>query len=158
VNGHCVAGGVGRAAVMDVSVALAGTSFGFTEVRVGVAPAVISVVCLPKMRRGDALEAFVRGRRFDAAEAVRLGLITSCAAADALDAVVGAVVDDLLAGEPTAIAEAKRLVYDVPGLSIDDAFAHTSEVSARLFASDPAREGMAAYLEKRAAPWVERAP
>jgi methylglutaconyl-CoA hydratase len=152
--GHCVAGGVGLAAVMDVSVALEGATFGFTEVRLGVAPAIISVVCLPKMRRGDALEAFLRGRRFPAAEAARLGLVSATASAEGLDAAVDAVVADLLLGEPAAIAAAKRLVYEVPGMAPGEAFAHTGALSAALFASDAAREGIAAYLEKRPAPWA----
>ncbi len=156
ISGHCVAGGVGLAAVMDVSVALESAMFGFTEVRVGVVPAMISVVCLPKMRLGDAQSAFLRGNRFDGVEAARLGLINQAVAAEELDVAVRAVVNDLLAGEPTAIAEAKRLTVVVPTMSLGEAFAWTTEVSRHLFASDEAREGMAAFLEKRPAAWVRR--
>ena len=155
--GHCVAGGVGLAAVMDVSVALDTATFGFSEVRLGLAPAVISVVCLPKMRRGDALDAFLRGRRFLAPEAAAMGLITAAASTERLDALVGEVVADLLAGQPDALAAAKRLVYEVPAMSRDDAFAFTGDLTARLFASDAAREGMSAFLEKRPPAWAPRA-
>ncbi len=156
--GHCVAGGVGLAAVMDVSIALDTATFGFTEVRLGLAPAVISVVCLPKMRRGDALETFLRGRRFLAPEAAQLGLINASASPDELDARVAQVVADLLAGQPDALAAAKQLVYDVPSMPRDDAFAFTGELTARLFASDAAREGMTAFLEKRPPAWAPPAP
>ncbi len=154
IAGHCVAGGMGLAAALDISVAVDHARFGFTEVRVGVAPAMISVVCLPKMRMADAQAAFLRGHRFPAAEAVRMGLINSAVPADRLDEEVGAVVRDLLAGGPHAIAAAKQLTAVVPTLSEDEAFDWTAELSARLFSGDEAREGMTAYLEKRPAPWA----
>jgi methylglutaconyl-CoA hydratase len=154
IDGHAVAGGVGLAAVFDISIARDDVLLGFTEVRVGVIPAIISVVCLPKMRRGDALEAFLRGRRFPATEAARLGLITRAVPADELDAAVAEVVDDLKRGGPTALAQAKRLVYEIPQLPADEAFRVTSARSAALFGSDEAAEGMAAFLEKRRPSWA----
>ena len=156
IAGHCVAGGVGLAASLDVAIAVREATFGFTEVRLGLAPAMIAVVCLPKLRRGDARELFLRGNRFDAGEAARLGLIAHAVERDDLDATVEAVVNDLLAGEPGAIAEIKRLIEVVPTLEDDEAFAWTAELSARLFTSAPAREGMSAYLDKRPASWVRR--
>ena len=158
IAGHCVAGGVGLAAVMDISLALDTAQFALSEVRVGVAPAIISVVCLPKMRAGDAREAFLRGRRFAAADAARLGLINAALPADELDAELDAVLDDLLAGEPTALGVAKALTYDVADRSFDDALAAATATSVELFARDAAREGMAAFLEKRAASWVRHWP
>jgi methylglutaconyl-CoA hydratase len=154
IAGHCVAGGVGLAAVMDISLALDSAMFGFTEVRVGVAPAMISVVCLPKMRLADARSAFLRGNRFPANEAARMGLINGAVSAEALDAEVASVINDLLAGEPTALAAAKQLTALVPAMEIDEAFEWTSALSAKLFTSDEAREGMSAFLEKRPASWV----
>ncbi|MGD0083136.1 MAG: enoyl-CoA hydratase-related protein [Acidimicrobiales bacterium] len=154
IAGHCVAGGVGLAAALDISIAADHARFGFTEVRVGVAPAMISVICLPKMRLADARAAFLRGHRFPAAEAVRMGLLNGAVPADQLDAEIDAIVSDLLAGEPNAIAASKQLIDVVPTLPEDDAFRWTAELSARLFASDEAREGMTAFLEKRPASWV----
>lgn len=154
IAGHCVAGGMGLAAALDISIATEDALFGFTEVRVGVAPAMISVVCLPKLRRADAASAFLRGNRFPAAEAARIGLINSAVPADRLDAEVDAVVADLLLGGPQAIAHAKQLLAEVPGMAVDDAFAFTAEMSARLFQSDEAREGMGAYLAKRPPTWA----
>ncbi len=153
--GHCVAGGVGLAAVMDVSVALDSAHFGFTEVRLGVAPAVISVVCLEKMRPGDARELFLRGERFSALRAAQLGLITRAESSERFDAVVEDVVNDLLAGEPNALALAKRLTYVVPTMGESEAFRETTRWSAELFASESAAQGIAAALSKQRAPWVE---
>ncbi|MGH3732506.1 MAG: enoyl-CoA hydratase-related protein [Acidimicrobiales bacterium] len=158
VAGHCVAGGVGLAAVLDISVAIDTATFGFSEVRVGVAPAVISVVCLPKMRFAAAQNAFLRGHRFGAEEAASVGLITMSVPVDALDQFVRDIVNDLLAGEPHALAATKQLLAAVPSLPLDDAFAWTSNLSNSLFATDEAREGMAAFLEKRQASWVRRLP
>ena len=154
IAGHCVAGGVGLAAAMDISIARDDARFGFTEVRVGVAPAMISVVCLPKMRRAEAAAAFLRGNRFDATEAARLGLINAAVPAGSLDDEVEAVVTDLLAGAPSALAAAKQTVYRVPEMSFDDALAWAERLSAELFAGDEAAEGMDAFLNKRAPKWV----
>ena len=156
IAGHCVAGGMGLAAAMDVSVAVEDATFGFTEVRIGVAPAVISVVCLPKLRTADARAAFLRGRRFSAVEAAEMGLINAAVPADRLDVEVDVVVDDLLAAAPGALAAAKRLLAEVPGLPTDEAFARTSQLSAELFTTDEAREGMTAFLEKRSPSFSRR--
>ena len=153
IAGHCVAGGVGLAAVVDIAVALDSATFGFTEVRVGVAPAMIAVVCLPKMRDADARAAFLRGRRFSAADAAAMGLISSVASVDDLDGAVDAVVTDLLAGGPAALAATKKLLRVLPTLDPAAAASWTAELSGRLFASDEAREGMSAYLEKRRPAW-----
>ncbi|MGE3620837.1 MAG: enoyl-CoA hydratase-related protein [Acidimicrobiia bacterium] len=156
IAGHCVAGGMGLAAALDVSIALDEARFGFTEVRVGVVPAIVSVVCLPKMRPADARAAFLTGRRFSGTEAAAMGLVNAAVPRDGLDAAVGAVVADLLAGGPGALAEAKRLLAEVPAMGRDAAFAWTSELSARMFASPEAAEGMAAYLDKRPPAWAPR--
>jgi methylglutaconyl-CoA hydratase len=158
IGGHCVAGGVGLAAVLDISVAIDTATFGFSEVRVGVAPAIISVVCLPKMRFAAAQSAFLRGHRFGAGEAANAGLITMSVPMEELDQTVREIVNDLLAGEPHALAATKELLHTVPSLPLEDAFAWTSKLSSALFASDAAHEGMTAFLEKRPASWVQRLP
>jgi methylglutaconyl-CoA hydratase len=158
IAGHCVAGGMGLAAAMDVSVAIDHAKFGFTEVRVGVAPAMISVLCLPKLREADARSTFLRGNRFPASEAARMGLINAALPADQLDAEVDAIVADLLLGGPGAIAASKRLLAQVPAMAVDDAFAWTQQLSAELFRSDEAKEGMGAYLEKRRPVWATDPP
>jgi methylglutaconyl-CoA hydratase len=158
IAGHCVAGGVGLAAVLDISVAPEGATFGFSEVRVGVVPAIISVVCLPKMRFASAQSAFLRGNRFGAHEAAEVGLITLTVSPESLDETIRDIVNDLLAGEPHALAATKELLRTVPTLSSEDGFAWASRLSSTLFASTEAREGMSAFLEKRPASWVEHLP
>jgi methylglutaconyl-CoA hydratase len=118
----------------------------------------ISVVCLPKMRPAEARAAFLRGNRFPAAEAARLGLINAAVPAGQLDAEVDAVVADLLLGGPQAMAACKQLLAEVPGMPVEEAFAWTAELSSRLFAGDEGREGMAAYLEKRRPAWAQQVP
>jgi len=154
INGHVVGGGMGLAAALDVSIATDDAKFGFTEVRIGVIPAIISVVCLPKMTRADAMEAFIRGNRFPATRAAEMGLINRAVPADQLDAEVQAVLDDIGKGGPQAVGLAKQLVNDVPAMTQHEAFTWTSELSASLFAGEEAREGMRAFIEKRRAAWV----
>ena len=154
INGHCVAGGMGLAAAMDYSVVLDTAKMGFTEVRIGVAPAMISVLCLPKMRASDARAAFLRGNRFLAPEAERMGIINRAVSAAEIDAVVDEVVGDLVKGSPAALAATKQLLANVPNMTTDDAFAWTAPLSAELFKGDDAKEGMAAFLEKRPASWI----
>jgi methylglutaconyl-CoA hydratase len=158
IAGHCVAGGIGLAAACDISIADDAARFGFTEVRIGVAPAIISVVCLPKLRRADALELFLSGERISAARAAEVGLITRAVPAAYLDSEVAGVVARLLAGGPSALAAAKRLVYTIPGMDREAAFARTTEVSQALFASAEAAEGMTAFREKRLPSWAPGAP
>ncbi len=154
IAGHCMGGGVGLAAACDISVIVDDALVGFTEVRIGVAPAIISVVCLPKMRRADASELFLSGERVSAARAVEVGLLNRVVAAGDLDDAVEEVVTKVVAGGPRALAAAKRLVHEVPGQDAAAAFAWTAELSAELFAADEAAAGIAAWRDKTAAPWV----
>ncbi|MCY3849643.1 MAG: enoyl-CoA hydratase-related protein [Acidimicrobiaceae bacterium] len=154
INGHCVAGGLGIAAAMDISVALDTARMGFTEVRIGVAPAMVSVLCLPKMRSAEASAAFLRGNRFPAPEAVRMGIINSAVPADRIDGEVAEIVADLLLGGPDALAACKALTRQIPRMSVEDAFEWTAQLSAELFAGDEAREGIRAFVEKRPPSWV----
>ena len=154
INGHAVAGGLGLAAAADISVALDTAKMGFSEVRIGVAPAIISVICLPKMRASEAAEAFLRGNRFTAVEGARLGLVNYAVPADEIDAKVDEIVSDLVLGGPLALAASKQLVNDVPHMPFDQAMEWAAQLSGRLFESDEGQEGMTAYLEKRPARWV----
>jgi len=146
VGGHVRAGGVGLVAACDLSVAGRDATFAFSEVRLGLVPAVISVVCLPRLRHSDALELFLTGEPFDAAHAAAAGLVT--AVADDIDAAVARYVEQLRLGAPRALAEAKRLVR--PPLD----FSEMERLSAEFFAGEDAREGIAAFLEKRPPAWA----
>jgi methylglutaconyl-CoA hydratase len=154
IDGHVVGGGNGLAAAFDISIARADVKFGFTEVRIGVVPAIISVVCLPKMTRGNAMEAFLRGHRFPATRAAEMGLINFAVPADQLDATVEEVISDIRRGGPNAVAEAKRLVNEVPKMSEAEAFQVMAKRSAALFKGEEAKDGMTAFLKKKRAPWV----
>ena len=156
IAGHVVGGGNGLAAALDIAVAADDVKFGFTEVRLGVIPAIISVVCLPKMRRGEAMEAFLRGNRFPAARAAELGLISRAVPRESLDEAVAEVVSDLRKGGPQALGLAKALVYEVPGMDPAAAFAWATRLSGELFAGAEAAEGMAAFLQRRAPSWAPR--
>ena len=155
VAGHVVGGGNGLASALDISIAAENVKFGFTEVRLGVAPAIISVVCLPKMRQGEAMEAFLRGHRFPAARAAELGLISRAVPAEELDATVDEVLADLRRGGPAALGFAKRLVYEVPAMEQKEAFAWTADLSAQLFKSEEAAAGMKAFLKRQKPPWAD---
>ena len=154
IGGHCTGGGNGLAAACDISIAAADVFFAFTEVRIGVAPAIISVVCLPKLSRADAAELFLTGKRCPAPKAAKIGLINRAVPRDELDAAVEEMTTDLLAGGPKALAAAKELVYKVPYMDRGDAFSWTEKLSAELFRSEEATEGIKAFREKSTAPWV----
>jgi methylglutaconyl-CoA hydratase len=154
IKGHVVGGGNGLAAALDIAIAQDDVKFGFTEVRLGVAPAIISVVCLPKMRRGEAMEAFLRGHRFPASRAAELGLISRAVPAEELDAAVEEVLADLRLGGPNALGFAKRLVYEVPAMEQKEAFAWTTDLSQRLFKGEEAAAGMKAFLKREKPPWA----
>jgi len=154
IKGHVVGGGNGLAAAFDIAIAQEDVKFGFTEVRLGVAPAIISVVCLPKMRHGDAMEVFLRGNRFPAARAAELGLISRAVPAADLDAAVDEVLADLRLGGPEALGVAKRLVYEVPAMEQKEAFAWAADLSGRLFKGKEAAAGMKAFLKREKAPWA----
>jgi len=154
VQGHVAGGGNGLVAACDIAIASADARFAFSEVRVGVAPAIISVVCLQVMHRRDAQELLLTGERVGAERVREAGLVTQVVEADALDAAVSAYVDQFVQGGPEAVTRTKELLRRVPAMTRDDAFAWTAEVSAGLFTSVEAREGMTAFLEKRKPEWA----
>lgn len=154
IAGHCTGGGVGLAAGCDISIAADDVRLGFTEVRVGVAPAIISVVCLPKLRRADASELFLSGERITAGRAAEVGLLNRAVPRDQLDSAIDDVLAKLLAGGPKALAAAKSLIAKVPDMDRAAAFAWTADLSAALFRSDEAQAGMQAFRERTTAPWV----
>jgi methylglutaconyl-CoA hydratase len=154
IDGHATGGGVGLVAACDISVMRDDSILGFTEVRIGVAPAVISVVCLPKPRRADASELFLTGERISAARAAEVGLINRSVAPDELDAAVERYVDAVVRGGPLALAAAKELIVQVPQLDRAAAFDWTAERSRALFRSEEAQAGIAAFRERTPAPWV----
>ena len=155
VNGAAFAGGLGLVGAVDISVTVDDVKFSFSEVRIGVIPAVISVVCLPKLGTHQGMKLMLTGERFNAEQAVEMGFIHRAVPADQLEAAVQEEIDMIRLGGPIAVAEAKKLVRRVPLLSREDAFAETAPWSASLFASEEGAEGMASFREKRKPKWVE---
>lgn len=154
LNGSALAGGLGLACSCDLVVAPTTAMFGFTEVRIGVAPAIISVVCLPKMRQADAAELFLTGERITAAEALRVGLVNRVVEPDAVDAATDELVAKLRLGGPLALAATKRLLSPTDHATRRAAFRAMATLSGELFKSDEATEGMRAFGEKRPPSWV----
>ncbi|WND36962.1 enoyl-CoA hydratase family protein [Streptomyces sp. BB1-1-1] len=152
VAGHVRAGGLGLLAACDIAGASTASTFAFTEVRVGVAPAVISLPLLPRTVPRALARHYLTGERFDAAEAARMGLVT--AAGDDVDAVLEPVLDGVRRASPQALAETKRLLTARVLEAFDRDAADLTALSARLFASPQAREGMTAFLERRDPEWV----
>ena len=155
VNGAAFAGGLGMVGAADIVIANQDAQFSFSEVRIGVIPAIISVVCLPKLGTHHGMKLFLTGERFDGARAVEMGFAHRAVPADQLRAAVQEEVDMINLGGPNAVAECKKLVRRVPQLSTAEGFAETAEWSARLFSSDEGAEGMAAFREKRQPNWVQ---
>lgn len=154
VNGHAFGGGTGLIACADISVGAEGALFGFTEVRLGLAPAVISPYVLPRIGPGNARRLFLTGERFDAGEAHRIGLLGEVCTTEALDDRISEIVGDLLAGGPHAQAESKRLVREVSEAGAPAAAADiTVQTIARLRVSEEGQEGMQAFFDERDPDW-----
>jgi len=151
VRGPARAGGVGLAAACDVVVAGDSATFAFSEVRLGLVPAVISAVVLPRMVPHVAHRLMLTGQVFDASVAVAGGLVDVTVPDADVDGEVRAQLVHLTAGSPAALAETKRLLRARQGaLAFDDLL----DLSARFFAGEEGQEGIAAFREKRPARWV----
>ena len=152
VRGPARAGGVGLLAACDVVVAGASSTFAFSEVRLGIVPAVISAVVLPRMLAQPAHRLMLTGEVFGADVAAASGLVDLAVPDDDVDATVQAQVDALAAGAPAALAATKRLLR--AGTDLTGQFPALLELSARFFAGEEGQEGIAAFREKRPARWV----
>jgi enoyl-CoA hydratase/carnithine racemase len=145
VQGHALGGGAGLVAAADIAITDPATLFAFSEVKLGIIPAVISPFALAKIGAGAARRYFVTGERFDAATALRIGLVSEVA--EQLDAALEHVVAELLSAGPHASRWAKRLVRERPDGP------ETARWIAERRASDEGQEGLQAFLEKRAPNW-----
>lgn len=152
INGHALGGGSGLAAVCDIAVAVEDALFGFTEVTLGIAPAVISPYVVRKVGRSFARAVFVTGERFHAAVALEHGLVHEVVPSDVLDEAVDDAVQRCLAAGPVAAATAKTLP-DLALADLDEATQRMPELIAALRVGDEAREGMAAFLDRRKPAW-----
>ena len=149
IDGHVRAGGMGLLGACDIALAGPASTFAFTEVRLGLAPAIISLTTLPRLTARAAGRYYLTGETFDASTAARIGLVTE--AVDDIDAATHAMLDALRRASPQGLRETKPLT--TRALKFADADLLTTQ-SARLFASDEAREGMTSFLEKRPPRWA----
>jgi methylglutaconyl-CoA hydratase len=147
IQGYALGGGSGIAAAVDIGIAAEDAVFGFSEVKLGIVPAVISPFVLPKIGDSAARRYLLTGERFDAQTALRIGLVHEVAAD--LDEAVERVVGELLSSGPQAVREAKRLIRLRPQGE------ETAQLAARLRAGDEGQDGLRAFLERRNPSWIE---
>ncbi|WP_156757727.1 enoyl-CoA hydratase-related protein [Actinokineospora pegani] len=152
--GPARAGGVGIVAAADIAVAADTATFAFTEVRIGVVPAVISVTVLPRLLPRAAHELFLTGETFDAHRAKEIGLINSAVPPTALDDEVDRYTGMLTLGGPQALAATKQMLRRAPAPSMGEDFARMLALSAEFFASAEGQEGITAFAQKRRPNWV----
>ncbi len=152
IDGHVRAGGLGLVGACDIVLAGPKSTFAFTEVRLGLAPAMISLTTLPRMDPRAASRYYLTGETFDAPTAARIGLITE--AVDDIDAGTMAVLDALRSASPQGLRETKPLLTPAVLADFDARAEVLAALSARLFASPEAAEGMASFLEKRRPSWA----
>ncbi|MFT7837456.1 enoyl-CoA hydratase-related protein [Saccharothrix sp. BKS2] len=152
--GPARAGGVGLVAACDIAIAVDTATFAFSEVRIGVVPAVISVTVLPRLLPRAAHELFLTGETFAAPRAAAIGLINSAVPAEGLDDEVTRYTDMLALGAPGALAATKRVLREPRAEDLGVAFADMLELSARHFGGPEGQEGIAAFVAKRPPSWV----
>ena len=155
IHGAALGGGAGLAAICDIVVAAEDAIFGFTEVKLGILPAVISPFAIAKIGQSAARELFLTGARFSAARAREIGLVHAVVEESALDRTIAKYVNDLLTAGPQAVAAAKRLIAAVINRAPDDVQDLTAETIARQRVSPEGQEGLRAFLDKRTPSWTD---
>ncbi|TAM92399.1 MAG: enoyl-CoA hydratase family protein, partial [Jatrophihabitans sp.] len=150
-DGHVRAGGLGILGAADITISGPASTFAFTEVRLGLAPAIISLTTLGRMTSRAAARYYLTGETFDAAQAVRAGLVSI--SVDDVDAEVTSVCDALRACSPQGLAETKPITTHAVLAAFDAGATQMQQLSQRLFESEEAREGIAAFLQKRPPRW-----
>ncbi len=154
VNGHAFGGGVGLISACDIAIAVEKAKFGITEVNLGIIPAVISTYILPKLGLGNAARYFITGERFSAQTAKEIGLINQVVSdIEGLDDAIIDVINNIFASSPKAIAAAKELLQKYRTLEVSAYRNHCIKKIAKIRTSEEGREGLTAFLEKRAPSW-----
>ncbi len=152
IRGHVRAGGMGLAAACDIAIATQDSTFAFTEARLGLAPAVVSLAVLPRLTDRAAARYFLTGEVFGAQDAVSAGLLTG-APAD-VDAELRHIADGIRKCSPQGLMESKTLTAKAIGESLAGAGEQMIALSARLFTTEEAAEGMVSFLQRRTPAWV----
>lgn len=155
VNGAAIAGGTGLAMICDFTLVTPGSKFGFTEVRIGFVPAIVSAFLALQLGHKQSMDLLLTGRIFEAEEALRLGLVNEIAQPGDLAARVQALADTLLANSPQALTAAKRLAVAQHRAWLSAAIVDAIEISTQARMTPDFREGISAFLEKRKPTWPE---
>ncbi len=155
VGGHARAGGVGLVGACDLAIVSEESTFAFSESLLGLAPAIISLTTMSRLGDRDAARKYLTGATFGGAEAARAGLVTEAVPAAVLDEAVATLLTELRRASPQGLRETKRLLNQPLLDRIDDSGEALVALSAELFASDEAREGMTAFRERRPARWAD---
>jgi methylglutaconyl-CoA hydratase len=155
INGAAIGGGTGFVAVCDIAIAARSARFSFSEVKIGVVPACIGPYVIKRMGEGKARELFITGERMNAERAFDVGLVNKVVDDNRLDTEIQGLIESVLSSGPEALAVAKKLVSEVPGMEPDEFKPYTAEMIARLRLSEEGQEGMDAFLNKRPPKWIE---
>ena len=155
VNGHVRAGGFGLLASADLALGVESSTFSFTEVRLGLVPAIISVLCLRRMTTASASRYLLTGEQFGPAEAVTAGLIQEVVADGELASSLDRALETFRRCEPEALRQTRALLRAIPEMDVPAGLEHARMVSEAAFASDAAAEGIASFREKRLPRWAE---
>lgn len=156
INGVALGGGMGLVACCDIVVAVDTAQFGFTEVRLGIVPAVISPYSVAKIGESAARRYFLTGELFDAHRASTLGLVHDVVRESELDATVVRITDALLKNGPKAVRTARQLIREVTRMDREESRKHTIATIARVRTSAEGQDGLSAFLDKRKPGWMEK--
>jgi methylglutaconyl-CoA hydratase len=157
VHGPALGGGAGLVAACDIAVAVESVQFGFTEVKLGIIPAIIAPFVIARVGPGRAREFFITGERFLAPVALNIGLIQHVASHEAaLDALINSKVSQILTSAPRAIAAAKELIYGVTARNLESSLEFAAEAIAESRTTAEGQAGMQAFLERQRPPWIEK--
>ena len=153
INGSAFGGGIGLFAVCDITISIPEITFAFSEVKLGIIPAVISTFVAPRMTPAAMRRLFITGERFDAATAQRIGLIDIIVPLEKLDETVHSCVEQIRSSGPNAIKEVKHLIYNLQKMEIKEYKDFTVEKISELRVSEEGQEGIKGFLEKRKPSW-----
>jgi len=156
VHGAALGGGAGLVAACDIGIAMESVQFGFTEVKLGIIPAIIAPFVIARVGPGRAREFFITGERFLAPVALNIGLIQHVATHEAaLDGLIDSKISQILTSAPGAIAAAKELVFGVAARTLASSLEFAAYAIARARTADEGQAGMQAFLERQKPPWIE---
>jgi methylglutaconyl-CoA hydratase len=155
VHGTALGGGSGLVASCDIAIAVESATFGFTEVKLGILPSVISPFVIARIGPGAAREYFLTGERFPASVALSLGLVQHVVPNEgALDALIAVKVGELLTSAPGAVTAAKELIFGLAATTLESSIDFTAEAIATARAGAEGQSGMKAFLQREKPPWV----